>query len=361
MEKNKIYSFYSNFNLDPNIILKKYSDYIEQKSNQDNVLIKKNKFLNKIKTNNLIKNSMGIYIPYSLLYPDFCFEFLDESSLIIKNVDKSDNQKNIFKWKNTLDNKIKNLIYIYIHLVTIPKFPFLNKIKIDLPYSINLVNIINTLIDKYNNNTLVIDENYIINSNNISIAYFNNNIIDFVIDDDHSDLYSIEITTNTSNNIINSILYLYNRSDKSILDESYLYLDIDINNNLKTSDIYSTNYLQKKFNFQLLPIHKTAKFIYFKGMGQYIQKALNDLVNINNFNIQIVGTSNNILNNIFINNYLYSNGKPNCTCNFDNDLINNKTSCYCNYIRHPFNLNNQIDISLKIGQIKNELINNIFN
>ena len=24
---------------------------------------------------------MGIYIPYSLLYPDFCFEFLDESSL----------------------------------------------------------------------------------------------------------------------------------------------------------------------------------------------------------------------------------------------------------------------------------------
>ena len=35
-------------------------------------------------------------------------------------------------------------------------------------------------------------------------------------------------------------------------------------------------------------------------------------------------------------------------------------SCYCNYIRHPLNKNNQIDIGFKIGIIKNELIKNIF-
>ena len=77
--------------------------------------------------------------------------------------------------------------------------------------------------------------------------------------------------------------------------------------------------------------------------------------------IKIFGTNNNILLNIHLNKNLYSSvSNKYYSCNCDCSINNNKASCLCNYIRHPYNPQNQIDIGFKIGLIKNEIINNIF-
>lgn len=345
-------------------VTKKIANYIQNKSN-DIIKNSKNKKINKLKKIGLNpNNTLGIYIPYSLLNTDPIFEFLDESSLIIKNTDSYPYSisANTFKWKNILDNKINNLIYIYVHIVTLPLYPYLNKIEINLlitsSTNITLLNISNDLISKYNNKELNIDNNIIVGLNIINVPYYDEKIVDFIIDSNSNNLYSIEFNPNKTS----YKLYLYTRLNKSIIEEPQLYLDIDLFNNLKVNEHLSTSYNQNKFNFQLIPIHKTTNFVYYKGMGQYIQKTLNDLVNIDTFNVQLFGTTHNILTNTFINKSTkFQINKPICNCDSNyNDEIGFKSSCYCNYIRHPYNLNNQIDIGLKIGQIKNELVHNVF-
>lgn len=337
-------------------ITKKIANYIKNKSNDQ-----KNKKINKFKKIGFNpNNALGLYIPYSLLNTDPIFEFLDESSLIIKNTDSYQQLigLNTFKWRNILDNKINNLIYIYVHIVTLPLHPFLNKIEIDLTLSANitLLNICNDLTSKYNNKELVIDTNITIGINIINVAYYDEKIIDFIIDNNSNNLYSIELNQNKTS----FKLYLYTRLTKSIIGEPQLYLDIDLFNNLKVNEHLSTSQQINKFNFQLTPIHKTNNFIYYKGIGQYIQKTLNDLVNVDTFNVQLFGPTHNVLTNTFINkSNKFLLNKPICDC-YHNDETNIKSSCYCNYIRHPYNLNNQIDIGLKIGQIKNELVHNVF-
>lgn len=342
-------------------ITKKIGNYIKNKS--DTNYFKQNKKTNRSKKISFNpNNSLGIYIPYSLLNTDPIFEFLDESSLMIKNIDSYYNiiGNNIFKWRNVLDNKINNLIYIYVHIVTLPLYPYLNKYDIDLSLVSNatLLSISNNLTTKYNNNELNIDTNISIDSNIINVSYYDEKIIDFIINETTNNLYSIEFNSNKTS----FKLYLYERSNKSIIDEAQLYLDIDLFNNLKVNEHLSTSHNQNKFNFQLIPISQTSNFIYYKGMGQYIQKSLNDLVNIDTFNVQLFGTSHNILTNTFINkSSKFQTYKPLCDCiNENNNDGNFKSSCYCKYIRHPYNLNNQIDIGLKIGQIKTELVHNIF-
>jgi len=252
-------------------------------------------------------------------------------------------------------------------------YPFLTK-SIVLSESITInntniktIDIKSLLLSKYNNNQLKNDDNIKINdeNDNISISYIDSNIIDFVINLDYNNLYSIEINNlDQKNQLSDSIIYLYKRSTKLISSEPFLYIDIDSNNNLISNESYNTSYIEKKFNYKIIPIHQTSNFVYFKGMGQYLLKTLNDLININSFDVQIYGSNYKLLNNTYINKNLYSTTtnyqtKPYCSCNL-NESSNNKASCYCNYIRHPYNSNNQIDIGLKIGQIRNEVINNIF-
>ena len=136
-------------------------------------------------------------------------------------------------------------------------------------------------------------------------------------------------------------------------------MDINSNNNLESNNTFNTSYIYIKFNFKLIPIHQTPNFIYFKGMGQYVQKNLNELINVNTFDVQIYGSSYKQLINKFINKNISINNNNSvcvCICDMNTDI---KVSCYCSYIRHPSNLNNQIDIGLKIGQINNILNINI--
>ena len=74
--------------------------------------------------------------------------------------------------------------------------------------------------------------------------------------------------------------------------------------------------------------------------------------------ITLSNSANTKLNNTHINNFMYNYTHTNTICNCINGSV--LASCYCTYIRHPLNENFQVDIGLKIGQIKNELINNIY-
>jgi len=292
--------------------------------------------------------NIGMYIPYTLFNQDSTYEYIDELSFMIRSSDRSNgNYNNLFNWKNVLDNEIKKLIYIYIHIVTIPKYPWLN---CKTTTNINEL-IIDYLINSFINNQLIIDQNIQIDVDNIMIAYYDNEIIDFNLNGNFNNLYSL--------NISNQIVYLYERSKRSILDEPYIYIDIDSNLGLN-NQIYNTD-PTKKFSFKIIPITITNNYVYYKGFKQFLIKNLNELVNIKMLDIKIFGTNNNILSNIHLNKKLYSlisNKYYSCTC--DDSINNNKASCLCNYIRHPYNPLNQIDIGFKIGLIKNEIINNIF-
>jgi hypothetical protein len=92
-------------------------------------------------------------------------------------------------------------------------------------------------------------------------------------------------------------------------------------------------------------------------MGQHLIKTLNTLSDIDNLTIQLYDEKFQPLNNNFINQNLYDSvSLINCQC-VDSNI---KPSCYCNYIRHPLNPNNRIDIAFKIGLVKNEIVNDIF-
>jgi hypothetical protein len=352
-------------NFSTNNIIQKISNYIDhelKKNTQINKTSKKklsgfnepSSILHKLIKPNAPLCSLGTYTTYAINDPDLIFEYLDETSLIIKNTD-IDTSNNTFKWKNILNNKINNLIYIHTHLITIPTYPFLNKKQINLTISPTLNTIMLNLLNQYNvgNKNLSLDSNISIGTDIINVSYYDNEIIDFIINQNYLNLYSIIISDST--------LYLYTRSSTSILLNNKLYLDIDINNNLKLTEYETTMKNIKKFNFQLQPIHQTNNFVYYKGIGQYIKKSINELINIDNFYVQLFDSSYNELNNKYINNKLYQTNQIQinaCNC-FESDIF--LSSCYCKYIRHPLNLNNQIDVGLKIGQIKNELVHNVFN
>jgi hypothetical protein len=331
MEKNK-----KTYN-DKNLIISNISNYIKNKTDDKNI---KNK--NKNKFNYNPNNSLGIYIPYTLINSDLSFEFLDETSFIIKNINRNSGKLNeVFKWKNTLDRKITNLMYIYVHITTIPLYPFINKTLVT-DFDVNIKTI---LLSHNTNKKLKID----MTIENITIAYFDDNIIDFILNNNNNNLYSIELNMNN--------VYLYTRSIKKITDNPFLYLDIDSNDNLNNNYSFNSSYIMKKFNFKLVPIKNSDTYVFYKGMGQYLLKTLNELVNIDNFTVQLYDSTYKPLINNYINKNLYNNTE--CLCNSNNTNITN-ASCYCNYIRHPLNKNNQIDIGFKIGQIKNELLNNTF-
>jgi hypothetical protein len=289
--------------------------------------------------------NIGIYTPYTLFNSESTYEYIDELSFIVRNCDRSGgNYNNLFNWRNVLDNKIKNLIFIYIHIVTIPMYPWLNcnTIKINQSITDHLMKL-----SKHNN--LIIDQNIQIDKDIIMIAYYDNEIIDFNINGNFNNLYSL--------NISNQNVYLYTRSNRTILNEPYIYIDIDSNLGLN-NQIYNTN-PKKSFSFKIIPITITDNYVYYKGFKQYLIKNLNELLNINMLDIKIFGTNNNILLNIHLNKNLYSSvSNKYYSCNCDYNI--HKASCYCNYIRHPYNPQNQIDIGFKIGLIKNEIINNIF-
>lgn len=296
-------------------------------------------------TNDLPKisySNLGFYVPYALINSELMYEYLNESSFITNNLSRSTNTgNNIFKWRNVLDNKIKNLIYIYIHILSIPLYPWLDK---NITSDINQETI-ELLLNLYNNNELL--PNQIVN--NIQISYVDQDIIDFSLNYDYSKCYSLEIYTNK--------VFLYTRSTKKITDEGYLYVDIDSNDNLNDNSSLNTSYRNKKFSFKVMPINISSSYVYYKGSGQYILKTLNDIQSLDFLTITIYDSSYKPLSNNNVNKNLYNDKLILCDCLENNS---SKPSCYCNYIRHPYNLMNQIDISFKIGQVKNELINYIF-
>jgi hypothetical protein len=241
---------------------------------------------------------------------------------------------------------------MFIHYLTIPLYPWLEKnISSDIDKEI---------IDYLNLNKNNLSLNQIVNLNLqsdkkiiINISYIDIDFIDFSIDYNYKHTYSIEFKTNT--------IYLYKRSCRPITEEGFLYIDIDSNDNFNNNIQVNSSNIIKKFNYKVYPTTVTSSYVYYKAIGEFLLKTLNELVNVDYLNINIYNAAYTKLSNNYINKKLvdeiHQNRIKNCNCTFDD--IN--ASCYCNYIRHPLNKNNQIDISFKIGIIKNELITNIFN
>ena len=290
-------------------------------------------------------NNLGFYLPYSLDNPEMGNEYIDELGFMVKNVDRNGTSiNNMFKWTNILNNKIMNLMLIYIHLLAMPLYPFINRSEINDFDSI----LINLLLESNVTKDQILDYN----DSTIQILYVDEDIIDFCIDYDYKNLYSLNINSKK--------IYLYTRSKKKISDDGFLYIDIDSNDNLSNNYSLNSSYLNKKFTFKLIPIILTNDFIYYKGLNQYILKSVDKLVSLDSLNINIYDASFKPLTNQFINNKLY-NDKYVCNCDADkSNILTSKPSCYCNYLRHPLNNNNQIDIAIKFAQVKNELITQIF-
>ena len=322
----------------------------QSQSNKSNQSQTQSQLINKSQSNR------GFYIPYSLLYPDTGYEFLHEVSCIIKNTNRSSNSnKDMFKWKNVLDTKIKNLMFLFIHILIIPMYPWIEKNKTsDINQQIS-----NYLIQNKKNLSLNQVLNFVSDNltTTVNVSYIDDEFIDFSLNYDYSKTYSIEFNTNN--------IYLYTRSKRKIIDEHFLYIDIDSNNNFNHNIQLNTSLLTKKFSFKVIPITITSSYVYYKALGQFIFRSLNDLINVDYFDINIYSESYKPLSNIYINKKLMIDTSKNiinhCDC-IESDDLDKKTnaSCYCNYIRHPLNKNNQIDIGFKMGLIQNELINNIF-
>jgi hypothetical protein len=282
--------------------------------------------------------NLGFYIEHSLINPKLSYEYINECSFIVRNIDRTQQKiNNVFEWNNRLDNKIKRLLYIYIHILSIPNNPWLNKVLSNL-FDTNFKN--NLLINK------TLDTSYTFNSINYIVGYYDSNIIDFIINDIYTDYYSYEIN--------NDKFYKYSRSTKNMYDEPFIYLNIDVNNNLENNTMLSTNKILNNFSYKLAPIGYTDDYVYYKALKQFILKTINTIKSIDNLTISLHDSSNKKLTNTFLNTNLYTSSE----CNCDEDNI--KASCYCSYIRHPYNKQNQIDISFKIGLINNEIVNNVF-
>jgi hypothetical protein len=307
---------------------------------------KKNKCLN----NNY---NMGFYIPYSTLYPNLSSEYIDKLYFMTRSVDRNmPSNNNIFEWNCNLTNQIKNLIYIYPHVLSIPTYPFILK---------TICNIQSDIITFISINIIESNETYIIDNKHISISYMEldetnntndsnesniNNIksVEFVIDFDISNLYMIDFKNKQN--------FLYRRSNDNITNHELLYLEIDPNNNMR-NDLLSTNNT-KHFTFKMFEYVQTKNYVYYVSTGQYIFLSMNELQNINRINVAI-SDHDKKLSNSHINWKL--NKLHHCYCVENNTFL---PSCYCSYIRHPFNSQNKIDIGFKIGIVKNEQFTEIF-
>jgi hypothetical protein len=284
------------------------------------------------------ENNLGSYIPYSLNDPTKSYEYLSETSILMQSYNRDINQNNLFKWNIRL-NRIKDVLYAYTHYITISLYPWLDKNNYDLD-----INIKSYLINNFSN--FKIDQNIIIDIITIQITYIDNEIIDFYINEDTTKLYSFNKT----------ITFLYTRSNKKILSEPFLYLDLDPNDLFNNNNvILTTNDKNKKFIYKIAPILMSKNYVYYNGLKQFIFNSVNDLKHINGMKIKLYGSDFKEISN---NNINYKADKNiYCNCLTEEKF---KPSCYCNYIRHPLHKDNQVDIALKIGIVKNELITKIF-
>ena len=333
------------------ISIKKFSQIIKSYLDKNNPKLSNSDQTKQTKQNDQT-NSLGLYIPHSLIDPSMTYEYIDEVSFMIRNIDRKADYNNMFKWKNILDNKIKNLLFIYLNMAILPVKPFIQKNILDPTVKVN--NIRNYLIDLFTQNKLFIDQDVKYGSQNINIPYFDSDIIEFNINNDYKVLYMIDLKTNE--------MFVFNQSNQSLINNEFLFLQIDSNDNLNNNFKLDTSYTHRNYMFKLIPLQYTDTNIYYKSVGQHLIKTLNELSNIDNLTIQIYDEKYKPLTNCFINKNLY-NSSNNCSCNGScNGSLETytKSSCYCNYIRHPFHPNNRIDIAFKIGQIKNEIINDIF-
>ncbi len=289
-----------------------------------------------LKNNKKKFNNRGFYIEYSLIDSQLSYEYINEVSFIVRNIDRSQSKiNNMFEWINIIDNKIKNLIYIYIHIVSIPLTPYIDKTPCTF-----YPDFITFLLANNQVNTI-----YMFNDIVYQVAFINDSIIDFI-----SDLVTYSF------NRLDNTFYMYKTSNKSMLTEPFIYLNVDSNDNLSNNACYNTSKLTNNFSYKLVPILNNNNYIYFKAIKQYIIKKVNTVQSINNLNISLSDSTNKKLINQHINKYMYNQTYLKCDC-IDNIRL---ASCYCTYIRHPFHVDSQIDIGFKIGQIQNELINNIF-
>ena len=351
---------YKNNKNEEKISIKKFSQIIKSYLDKTN-----SNLTNSKQTNPNQSDSLGLYIPHTLNDSSLSYEYIDEVSFMIRNIDRKSDFNNMFKWKNILDNKIKNLLFIYLNMAILPVRPFIQKNILDPTVKVN--NIRNNLIDLLTQNKLVIDQDVKIGSKNINIPYFDSDVIEFNINNNYMVLYMINLKTNE--------MFVFNKSKQSLIHNEFLFLQIDSNDNLNNNFKLDTSYTHRNFMFKLIPLQYTDTNIYYKSVGQHLIKTLNELSNIDNLTIQIYDEKYKPLTNNFINQKLY-NSSYNCSCNELGSSVEHmvqpnpspdsclktysKPSCYCNYIRHPYNQANRIDIAFKIGQIKNEIINDIF-
>ena len=277
--------------------------------------------------------SLGIYLPHSL--NDDVNDYLDVKTYLLNNIYRHNVQSNIFKWEILFDYKIKNILSINLNMISLSKNPFLDK---DICNNFD-----KNILDFLKNTKLIIDIIYNISHYQLNICYFDDTFIDFILNLDSDLLYSY--------NIIDNIVYKFSRSTKSIYDQNYLYINLFIDNN-----IYDTGN-SRNFSFKLTQ-HIISKiyenpFIHFKSHKQIILKTLNTLINIDRLKIELFDNTFTALINDNVNKKLYNTNIIFRNCINESYI---KPSCYCNYIRHPYNKHNKIDIVLKIKSANIDLV-----
>lgn len=223
-----------------------------------------------------------------------------------------------------LEQKIDNVIFIYLYNVIIPiNYGLIKKL-------INIDDLNNLIIEFLKKNQ---EKNFKINENIVTLCYYSENYFDYYINENNNNLYSY--------NKIENQLYLYTLNNNSLLFSKYILLKLKINNNLDYLNIFSTDV--NIFTFKLYK-YNLFNNIYLKSYNQVINFLYSNNVKIYKIEFELYDDKGTLVSNK----------------NINNDINNDDTDYISKYIRHPKNKNNIIDISLYFGQVKSEIKNNIF-
>ena len=339
---NKIYTFTDNKFLSKDISIKNYikSNKLRLNGNDDNNINNINNDMNQI----------GFYIPYKDFNDKNIIEYIDDIYLEIDNIPSNNVQnESIFNFIYKLPKKINNVYYINFYRIVLPKYPFIEKKKIEndnlFINQFNAYFIDNKLIKsgndyKYNNITFNIHN---ITSDKLCINFSVNNLYNNVF----------EIIYDNHDNIISS--HLFYISKKSINDlYPYLVLSIEPINNIEinsTNDYNMFSYLTPRLN--------RFNNIYYWTNNCFKLFKLSNLQTISKLHIKICDNFNNPIFYNKNNKHLFDNYASNisCTCM----IMKHKSGCVCTYIRSQNYIGFKIFLTTNIGVVKNDLLKNLIN
>ena len=279
---------------------------------------------------------------------------IDEHDININSIDRDTNINfnplNFTVWlnpgptktKSFLPRVFKNVKYINFEHIVFPKYIQLNKFNFLSDPSSNLI--IND-----------ISNNFTFNANhNDNISKINLNILDYQICNviSRDNYLEVSITINFKK----SIVYTYIRINDIITLDKFKgiytnspgnhiqYICIQPTNN---KFIYNTK--NKSVFRQVFPKLTKNSSLYIGIKKSFIVYKNTDLLNVYKLDIKLLDFN---YEPIIINNLDHNIETNKCLCNLDDTI---KYSCSCYYLRHPLNLNFQIDIFLKFGCLIQDL------